>query len=127
MAPLQRQKVNVVRGVDHGGHAEYRVRHRDAPPQFGIVLDVVDQQRGVVQVGDDAFDLVQSGLLRDVEPELEAVDELAADVLARDGVYVVVGLDESLIEVVLCFVSLRLPLRRGRGGFLLLPLLTGHG
>lgn len=39
---LQAQKVDVVGGVDGAGHAVDGVRHRDAPSQNGVVLDVVD-------------------------------------------------------------------------------------
>ncbi|TNN62681.1 hypothetical protein EYF80_027122 [Liparis tanakae] len=46
---LQPQEVDVVGGVDDGGDAVDAVGHREAPPQRGAVLDVVDEQAGVVQ------------------------------------------------------------------------------
>lgn len=43
VAPLERQKVDVVGRVDCGRHAVDGVSHGDAPAERGVVLDVVDE------------------------------------------------------------------------------------
>ena len=55
--------------------------HGLAPSQLGPVLDVVDEQRGVVQARDDGLDL-RHFLGRDFEPHVERVDQGASDVFA---------------------------------------------
>ena len=73
-------EANYIKAIDQAV-AEDAVRHGHAPPQLGVVLDVVHQQRSVVQVRDHGFDLLH--LVRwDVQPLLKAVDELAAHILA---------------------------------------------
>ena len=53
MALFQGQKVRVVGRVDRGGDAENRVCDGDSPSQLGIVLDVVDHERCVVEITND--------------------------------------------------------------------------
>mmetsp|Transcript_19100 Transcript_19100/g.53052 ORF Transcript_19100/g.53052 Transcript_19100/m.53052 type:complete len:266 (-) Transcript_19100:199-996(-) len=60
MALLQCQKICVVRRIDDGGNAEDRVRHRDSPSQLAVVFDVIDHERGIVQIANDILDLVEN-------------------------------------------------------------------
>ena len=55
--------------------------HGLAPSQLTTVLDVVDEQRRVVQPRDDGLDGVDF-LWRYFEPRVEGVDQGASDVLA---------------------------------------------
>lgn len=58
------KEVNVVGAVDRGGHAVDGVGDGDAAAELGVVFDVVDEQRGVVELRDDGLDLRDGVLCR---------------------------------------------------------------
>lgn len=84
---LQRGEVDVIRGIDGLGDAEDVVGDGEAAAQLGRVLDVVDQQRGLVEHAHDAGDGLEA-LGGHVEEGVEGGDDLGPKVLARvaDGV-----------------------------------------
>jgi uncharacterized membrane protein YgcG len=83
------------------------VRHRHTPAQVGIVLDVVDQERRVVQARHYRLDLgqhVRIPILRHAQPRIEAVYEGGPHVLAVDGRDVVIRLEEGFVHGVFVIV-----------------------
>ena len=69
---LHGKEIDVVGGVDRQRCAVDVMRNRNAAAQFGIILDVVDEQRGVVQHLDqfaDGHELV----VGNGEPEIECL------------------------------------------------------
>jgi hypothetical protein len=72
--------------------------HRDTPPHLAVILDIVNQKTGVMQVGDDGLD-VPGAVLGDTQPHLEAVDQHSSHVLARHLTDVSEGLKDTMIPL----------------------------
>ena len=88
---LQPDEHDVVGRVDHRWRAVDEVSAGLAPPQLGAVLDVVDEQTGVVEHVDDLL-YRRDFVLADVHPLVEAVYQLLSDILARNSDNVTIGL-----------------------------------
>ncbi len=56
---FQGDKVYVVCGVDGGGDAKDVMGDGLTPPQLGIILDIVNEERCIVEVSNDFFDGIQ--------------------------------------------------------------------
>lgn len=93
---VQGLEVDVVCGVDGLGGAEDGMGNGDAAAEEGAVFDVVDEEGGGVEHGDDAGDDLE-GRRGQLQPGVEGGDEVLADVFAWVVDHVVEGAKEDLL------------------------------
>ena len=56
---LQRQKVYIICCIDDTGNSKNGMCDRDTSSQLAIVLNVVDEERGIVEIANYILDLIQ--------------------------------------------------------------------
>eukprot|EP00053_Salpingoeca_punica_P008876 m.79357 g.79357 ORF g.79357 m.79357 type:complete len:376 (+) comp14789_c0_seq2:118-1245(+) len=98
-------EVHVVGAVDGLRNAIHAVGHRDAAAQLRVVLNVIDQQAGVVENLGDVLDDLQL-VLGNVQPLVESFDQPQPHLLARHLHDVVVRLTQNLLHALALLLGL---------------------